>query len=186
MIRVFIVADSSERADSLGEQLEEDQRFEVSPMERADVILCVGIGLGRLPHRRTPIVSVSADLDGDAPFDDRLRAWLPASATLDQITAALLAAAAGLTILTRAQSRRAFHIAQTHEENSPALETLTAREMEVLQMMATGLGNKEIAARLRISTNTAKFHVAQILAKLGATSRTQAVSLAVRRGAVSL
>jgi len=64
--------------------------------------------------------------------------------------------------------------------------TLTARETEVLQLMARGLPNKIIAARLGISLHTAKFHVAAILAKLNASSRTEAVTLGARRGLVAL
>jgi DNA-binding NarL/FixJ family response regulator len=65
-------------------------------------------------------------------------------------------------------------------------EALTPREGEVLQMLASGLGNKEIAAKLAISEHTVKFHVASILGKLGATSRTEAVSLGIRRGLIML
>jgi DNA-binding NarL/FixJ family response regulator len=65
-------------------------------------------------------------------------------------------------------------------------EPLTRRENEVLQMLASGLANKEIASRLAISEHTAKFHVASILGKLGAGSRTEAVSLGIRRGLVLL
>lgn len=64
---------------------------------------------------------------------------------------------------------------------SPA-ETLTAREREVLQLMAQGMPNKQIAGRLNISPHTAKFHVASILAKLGAVSRAEAVTRGARRG----
>jgi DNA-binding CsgD family transcriptional regulator len=64
------------------------------------------------------------------------------------------------------------------------IRDLTAREIEVLGMLAEGLGNKAIAARLGISTHTAKFHVASILAKLGAGSRTEAVTMGMRRGLV--
>ena len=65
-------------------------------------------------------------------------------------------------------------------------EPLTKREREVLQMLAAGLGNKEIAAKLNISDHTAKFHVGSILGKLGAASRTEAVALGIRRGLVLL
>jgi DNA-binding NarL/FixJ family response regulator len=65
-------------------------------------------------------------------------------------------------------------------------EPLTRREREVLQMLAAGLGNKEIASRLDISDHTAKFHVGSILGKLGAASRTEAVALGIRRGLVLL
>ena len=65
-------------------------------------------------------------------------------------------------------------------------EPLTAREVEVLELLAEGLPNKSIAARLGISDQTVKFHVASICGKLGAANRTQAVRVAVRRGLVSL
>jgi DNA-binding CsgD family transcriptional regulator len=59
---------------------------------------------------------------------------------------------------------------------------LTAREREVLQLVAEGLPNKAIARQLGISEHTAKFHVGSLLGKLGAGSRTEAVTLATRRG----
>jgi len=65
-------------------------------------------------------------------------------------------------------------------------EPLTAREVEVLELLAEGLPNKAIAARLRISDQTVKFHVASISAKLGASNRTDAVRRAVRRGLITL
>ncbi len=68
----------------------------------------------------------------------------------------------------------------------PLPDPLTERELEVLQLVAQGLPNKEIAARLVISERTAKFHVSAIMAKLGATNRTEAVSLAAQRNLVTL
>jgi DNA-binding NarL/FixJ family response regulator len=62
------------------------------------------------------------------------------------------------------------------------IETLTPREIEVLAMLAEGLGNKEIARQLAISDNTVKFHLSAIFGKLGATSRTEAVMLGMRHG----
>lgn len=63
-------------------------------------------------------------------------------------------------------------------------DALTAREIEVLGLVAAGLANREIAARLSISERTAKFHVSSVLAKLGAKNRTQAVRLARERGVI--
>ncbi len=63
---------------------------------------------------------------------------------------------------------------------------LTARELEVLRLVARGLSNKEIAADLRITTHTVKYHLAAVLEKLGVRSRTEAVSLGVRTGLVPL
>jgi DNA-binding NarL/FixJ family response regulator len=61
-------------------------------------------------------------------------------------------------------------------------ETLTLREIEVLAMLAEGLGNKEIARQLDISDNTVKFHLSSIFGKLGATNRTEAVMFGMRHG----
>ena len=66
------------------------------------------------------------------------------------------------------------------------VEDLTARESEVLRLVGLGLGNKEIAARLAISEHTAKFHISSILAKLHAASRTEAVSLGIRKGLIPI
>jgi DNA-binding CsgD family transcriptional regulator len=71
---------------------------------------------------------------------------------------------------------------------APASEVagLTAREMDVLRLMAQGLGNKSIARELAISSHTAKYHVAAVLAKLGAHSRAEAVSRGLRLGLLPL
>jgi DNA-binding NarL/FixJ family response regulator len=63
-------------------------------------------------------------------------------------------------------------------------EALSAREMEVLAMLAEGLGNKDIARLLVISENTVKFHLSSIFGKLGANNRTEAVMLGMRYGLV--
>jgi len=68
----------------------------------------------------------------------------------------------------------------------PPADALTGREQEVLQLLAEGKANKEIAAALVISERTVKFHVSSILSKLGAGNRTEAVRLAVQRGMVSM
>lgn len=65
-------------------------------------------------------------------------------------------------------------------------DALTPREIEVLELLGEGLPNKAIAERLGISHQTVKFHVASISAKLGASNRTEAVRLALRRGLISL
>jgi DNA-binding NarL/FixJ family response regulator len=65
-------------------------------------------------------------------------------------------------------------------------EPLTPREREVLELLGHGLSNRQIAERLDISEHTAKFHVASVSGKLGASSRTEAVSRGVRRGLITL
>jgi len=116
-----------------------------------------------------------------------LRAVLPGDTSPEQLLAALHAAASGLTVLHPAQIKDGFPAASAPQREVGELaEALTRRESEVLQMLAAGLGNKEIAARLGISEHTVKFHVASILGKLGAGSRTEAVSIGIRRGLVLL
>ncbi len=117
-----------------------------------------------------------------------VRAILPTDIAPDQLLAALQAASAGLVVLHPADVHAALPAAAVSASQSLAelAEPLTRREREVLQMLAAGLGNKEIAARLAISDHTAKFHVASILGKLSAATRTEAVALAIRRGLVLL
>ena len=116
-----------------------------------------------------------------------VRALLPSEVSTDQLVAALQAAAAGLVVLHPTEIPAAFPTAAPASQPLAELpEPLTRREREVLQMLAAGLANKEIAARLHISDHTAKFHVAAILGKLGAATRAEAVALGIRRGLVLL
>jgi DNA-binding NarL/FixJ family response regulator len=69
-------------------------------------------------------------------------------------------------------------------ETDPTAQALTARENQVLQLTAQGLANKQIASQLEISEHTVKFHLSSIYAKLGSTSRTEAVRAGARRGLV--
>jgi DNA-binding NarL/FixJ family response regulator len=87
--------------------------------------------------------------------------------------------AADAILLPPAAARRPI------DGESPA-ESLTSREIEVLELVAEGLANKAIAARLAISDQTVKFHIASIIGKLAASNRTDAVRLAVRRGLITL
>ena len=82
-------------------------------------------------------------------------------------------------------SRLLSQLSGSESAASPA-EPLTPREAEVLQLLAQGKPNKEIAAELFISERTVKFHISAILAKLGATNRTEAVTIALQQGLVEL
>jgi two-component system, NarL family, response regulator YdfI len=116
-----------------------------------------------------------------------VRAVLPSDVSPDQLISSLLAAAAGLFIIHPAEVSAVLPAAAPVSQSLPELpEPLTRREREVLQMLAGGLGNKEIATRLAISDHTVKFHVASILGKLAASTRTEAVSMGIRRGLVLL
>jgi DNA-binding NarL/FixJ family response regulator len=92
-----------------------------------------------------------------------------------QIDAALRAVAAGLRVTGAIETPRSF---APLREDQPVL--LTPREVEVLQAVANGLSNKEIARELGISLHTVKFHLESLMRKLGASSRTEAVTKALR------
>jgi DNA-binding NarL/FixJ family response regulator len=104
------------------------------------------------------------------------------------IAAAAMAAAAGLVVISREhaaviESAASFPPERTDAINGDgAFDALTPRERQVLQQMSLGLANREIAQALHISAHTAKFHVAQILAKLDAATRAHAVAKAMRNG----
>jgi DNA-binding NarL/FixJ family response regulator len=116
-----------------------------------------------------------------------IHAALPGDISPEQLIAALQAAANGLLVLHPSHASEGLPAGSAPQRALDELaESLTRRELEVLQMLAAGLSNKEIAARLSISEHTVKFHVASILGKLGAASRTEAVSLGIRRGLVLL
>jgi two-component system, NarL family, nitrate/nitrite response regulator NarL len=130
-----------------------------------------------------PVVALAP---GDAAAAEALRAGAQAvvlrGAPADALGAALVAAARGLAVLDAALARAWLRTPDT----APAAEGLTAREREVLALLAEGLANKAIAARLGISEHTAKFHVNAILGKLGVESRAEAIVRAVRLGLVTL
>lgn len=107
-----------------------------------------------------------------------------------QIEAALLAVARGLIVSQPGDVSLAGDLPGNAAANArlhqATVETLTQREMEVLQLLAEGMANKEIARHLSLSENTVKFHVNSILGKLGAASRTDAVVRATRAGLLLL
>lgn len=118
------------------------------------------------------------------------RAWGYATreASADLLASALRAVATGLVAIEATLSERLLTpLPASRTADSPEpVEELTRRESEVLELVAAGLANKMIANRLKISEHTVKFHVAAILAKLGAASRTEAGYIAARRGLIAL
>ena len=92
----------------------------------------------------------------------------------------------GASTLGRATSRRKGGDARLDGVLDLPAESLTSREVQVLELLAEGLSNKTIAQRLGISDQTVKFHVASISGKLGAVNRTDAVRRAVRHGLITL
>jgi NarL family two-component system response regulator YdfI len=132
----------------------------------------------------------------DHPEDDWLiealrsgaRAVLTCTATPAQITAAIESVASGLVVapVDLINSMLPAQRLTETSETGPRGEALTGREIEVLGMLAEGLANKTIAYRLGISEHTVKFHVSSIFGKLSAGSRTEAVTIGIRRGLIML
>jgi NarL family two-component system response regulator YdfI len=121
-----------------------------------------------------------------------VRGLLSRDARPNEIVAAVSAAAAGLVTVTAGLfgSLRTTPTVATPSRatraDAGADVPLTARELEVLRMIADGLGNKQIAARLAISEHTVKFHVGSVFAKTHASTRAEAVMIGARRGLIVL
>jgi len=116
-----------------------------------------------------------------------VKAILPRDSGMEEILAAIQAAHAGLVLLDADVTQNlASRIPALSAQPAPALDDLTPREIEVLRMLAEGLGNREMAARLGISDHTVKFHISSILDKLGAATRTEAVTMGIRMGIILL
>jgi DNA-binding NarL/FixJ family response regulator len=112
------------------------------------------------------------------------RAALPRTATAEQLSSAVAAVAAGLLVLPADAAPAVLPraVPQVHHPPQP----LTRREVEVLGLLAEGLGNKAIAARCGISEHTVKTHLAAVFAKLGVSTRAEAVASAARTGLIML
>lgn len=188
---VTVVGSTSSDTDTISQQIEELQ---------PDVVL---LEAGRQDDDSSPVLpALSAGEAAPAlvVLTDRaarswaaeairagVRALLPREATAEEIVAAVEAAAAGLVVV---QADVVDYLLPSTSASrtlpaSPA-QALSPREIEVLGMLAEGLGNKQIAARLGISEHTVKFHVSSIFTKLDVSSRTEAVTLGYRLGLIML
>ncbi len=133
-------------------------------------------------------------LFSDEPMDAQelaglpLRTWglLPLDSTEDEFLASIYALYQGLMVSTPAFVKPLIGRAITANPDEYLVEELTDREMEVLELLAEGLANKQIALELEISEHTIKFHVSSIYTKLGASNRTEAVRIGARLGLIAL
>lgn len=161
---------------------------------QADVVLLEWEGdyeviLDLVTSQNTPAVVVLADnfeRNWSAVFNNSVQAILPRSATADQIIASVVGAAMGLLVLHPDFSELLSSNEAVNQALPVPIPALTAREVEVLGMLALGLGNKAIAKQLSISEHTVKFHLSSIFQKLNASSRTEAVTLGARLGLILL
>jgi DNA-binding NarL/FixJ family response regulator len=145
--------------------------------------------LGRLAELRTLPVPAVAIVGDQAQVAPALAAGARGVVLRDQvgpgIHAALTAVRSGLTVMD-ANLAESLVPAQPARTNGKGRGELTERERQVVQLLSEGLSNKLIADRLGISDHTAKFHVNGVMMKLGASTRTEAVVEAMRRGLIRL
>ncbi|MGD1092140.1 MAG: response regulator transcription factor [Bryobacteraceae bacterium] len=189
MIRVLIAAIAPAGLESL---LERAKNIEVigsgNDWEQPDVIIADEDGADELLelHPNANLVVLTSDPNPAAMhalLRSGVRAVLPDHSSADQTIAAVIAAAAGLITLRPEDLEPGF---LPDSRPSDTTEPLSSRETEVLGMLAEGLSNKLIAHRLGISEHTVKFHVASIMSKLRASSRTEAVTTGIRQGLIML
>jgi DNA-binding NarL/FixJ family response regulator len=185
VIRVLVVSRSARAGLEAALRAEPDIEV-ASGAEDADVIVLDWDRAEEpeLPAGPAPVVVLAREtgLTREA-LRGGARAVLPREAGREEMAAAIRAAAGGLIALAP-EAVEALLAPAARAATAPAVEELTPREIEVLRMMAEGDGNKEIAFRLGISEHTVKFHVASILGKMGASSRTEAVTAGIRRGVI--
>ena len=144
----------------------------------------------RHPHLRVLILSAYEDDQYVFPLlEAGADGYLLKTTNGKELARAIRAVVAGQTVLDpRIAGKVVNHLTAKRQDHKSAVvvESLTEREMEVLQAVATGRSNKEIAEMLVISTYTVQVHLRNIFGKLGVSSRTEAVTYALRRGWIKL
>jgi len=194
-LRVFIIAESDTECRKLSRTFEEAPGFVVVGVRAAlssaapeaasfDVAIIQAprvVRLAPFPGTQVPTLYLLSDESSEPGELAGKSAVLSRNASGRQIRAAAMAVAAGLQIAR--PSRSAL---PESEAEVAFVEPLTDRELRVLNLLADGLSNPQIARLLSISRNTVKFHVSSIISKLGATSRTEAVTIGIKRGLIIL
>lgn len=135
------------------------------------------------PLKVMVIVEEVDDIDTEAALRSGVRGILLNISTELEILTAIEAIALGLVVL-HPDILESFSIREKVASNP--VQSLTPREIEVLKMLGSGLGNKAIAKSLHISDHTVKFHVSSIFQKLAVSTRTEAVTVGVRLGLILL
>jgi DNA-binding CsgD family transcriptional regulator len=174
---VLLALSDRERADRLASTLEADGDFLTTSRVIAD-------GVDVAVRDDDGLLRVSAGAPGEA---GEAEATLPRNADDALVIAAIRLVAAGFRIAPVDHAELDPHPVDVEEIPAGRRRpVLSAREIEVLNLLADGAQNKVIARALNISVHTAKFHVASLLTKLGAVNRTDAIAIAMREGLVSM
>lgn len=188
-VTVELAIGDPDLAERVRDALAESRGFAmVAPDEGGSADAVIVDSTDRAADAGCVVVLVANAAQGTVALRLGATAVLPSDAGGPLLRAAVRAAALGLTTLP-AELRQDLISAAAHEiedgsEATDAPPVLTARELQVLRLLAEGASNKAIARRLGITPHTAKFHVAAIAAKLGAAGRTDAVAKAMRLGLV--
>ena len=138
-----------------------------------------------LQHIDAPVIAIVATDDAAGlAWSHGARGILSRNVGRASLAAAIRAAAEGLTVINTPLAQAI--VSSGGVLSSPTTDTLTPRELQILQLVAAGMTNKSIASELGVSEHTVKFHVNSILGKLDAQSRTQAVTIATKLGLIRL
>lgn len=160
---------------------------------KTEVVVLASVSSARVFQNNTSfaILFLTDDVESlRGVLNSNMRAWgvLSADAAEDELAAAVRAVGEGLWVGAPGLVQSLIRMNGRRESSSDesVVEPLTAREMEVIQLMASGLANKQIALSLGISEHTVKFHLSSLYAKLGISSRTEAVKRGIELGLISL
>lgn len=201
MIRVIIVSPNHALRVGLREMLAAQTNIRVTGEaptldeineNDADVVLLAPPSSAHLSERHNvAVLFLTDDIESvRRVMGANLRAWgaLSMDASEDELGVAIAAVAEGLWVGAPGLVEGLMRLPRGGEGlgDESLVEPLTAREVEVLQNMAAGLANKQIALSLNISEHTVKFHLSSLYAKLGASSRTEAVRRGIEFGLISL
>ena len=161
--------------------------------KETEVLVLASVSSARLLESKSTfaVLFLTDDIESvRSVVNSNARAWglLSPDATEDELVAAVRAVGEGLWVGAPGLVQGLIRLTGRRESSGEEtlIEPLTAREKEVIQLMAQGLANKQIALSLGISEHTVKFHLSSLYAKLGISSRTEAVKRGIELGLISL
>jgi DNA-binding NarL/FixJ family response regulator len=173
------------------EMIGEAIRLEDVDEKETDVAIVTSVSSARLIANNFAILFLTDDVDSIRNLiNSKLQGWgvLSLNATEEELLAGILSVSEGLWVGAPSLMQSLMRLPKRGEGvgEESLVEALTAREKEVLEKMAEGLANKQIALSLSISEHTVKFHLSSLYAKLGVASRTEAVKRGIELGLISL